>query len=174
MKKVVVHICRPRRGRYSLPIPIRQVKIKWVNDEEKEVKAPKILKCELNDLFHPKKRRYEYSKMFYLRWILTKRELKEAVDEFDIFSIDVPALIICPRCAYQIFDETEKKVKNREGIVVCKICLEELIFDKKRKCYVHQNKSVYKKTDRHKVLPVFLKFDELKEEKQLKLENDKV
>ena len=97
-----VVICGASRGRYSKPIPIEQVKINWVSETERSVNPPGKLKCESSDFLHPRRRWYPYKKMFVQKWVLTKKELREATRDFDMFSLEMPLKIICPYCAEKI------------------------------------------------------------------------
>jgi len=107
---VSVVICGASRGRYSKPIPIEQVKINWVSETERSVNPPLKLKCQSSDLlrcqsgsfWHPRKRWYPYNEMYVQKWVLTKKELREATRDFDMFSLEMPLKIICPYCAEKI------------------------------------------------------------------------
>ena len=41
--------------------------------------------------------------MFYQDWHLTKKELNEAIDNYDIFSLEMKGRIICGDCAKKIW-----------------------------------------------------------------------
>jgi hypothetical protein len=40
--------------------------------------------------------------MYVQKWVLTKKELREATRDFDMFSLEMPLKIICPYCAEKI------------------------------------------------------------------------
>lgn len=70
------HICGASRGRYSKPIPIEDIGIKWISESGGMVKPPKKLRCESGDFLHPRKRWYPYKEMYAQKWTLTKKELR--------------------------------------------------------------------------------------------------
>jgi len=107
-----IFICGPSKGKYSEPIPIEKAGITWVDDDYHTVNAPKKHRCEhpnhFNWSFGSKNGRkliYKTSEMFYQKFVLTKEELKIAIDEYDIFSLDMSGRIICKNCA-------EKEIKK--------------------------------------------------------------
>ncbi|MCM8808250.1 MAG: hypothetical protein NC926_09995 [Candidatus Omnitrophica bacterium] len=100
-EKIKMIICGARRGRYSKPIPLRSLKFKR--------KLPKKIRCHNADyILHPKQKWFPSNEMFLQKWILTKKELKEAIEEYDFFSLEMPNKIICKFCA----EEVRKKNKN--------------------------------------------------------------
>ena len=100
------HIYRATRGKYVKPVPITKATINWVDEEGNPDTPPKRLKCD-----HPKhwewgtgtrngqKLWYTYSEMFLQKYHLTKKELKEAVDEYDMASLENNNRFICANCA---------------------------------------------------------------------------
>jgi len=51
------------------------------------------------------KRRYKIENLRVFRWELTPQEIEEAVQDFDMFSLDMPDRILCLKCI-------EKEVKE--------------------------------------------------------------
>lgn len=93
-----VFICGPRRGRYGPPIPIPQARLRWVDDYGRRIKAPDRVRCEGS---HHSGRRVWFARRacFVQRWTLTDEELKEAMEEYDMMSLDMRSQILCPACA---------------------------------------------------------------------------
>ena len=85
-------ICGPRRGRWSKPKPVTETK------EYKEGKLPKKLRCDNDHILHPRRLWYPTEKCFYVTWELTKEEFDETLEEGDLFSLDMPVMILCPDC----------------------------------------------------------------------------
>ncbi len=97
----MIHIYRATRGKYLKPIPILQAGLNWENEEYKPVKMPKIIKCEHPD--HSERQfKYPSETMFYQKFHLTTKELKEAVKQWDIASLEMKGIIICEHCAKKI------------------------------------------------------------------------
>ena len=102
----LIHICRATRGKYVKPIPIFGSEINWVDDNYNTTTAPEKHSCE-----HPKhwewgngtrngqKLYYPLKEMFLQKYHLTKKELHEAVKQYDMASIEMKGRIICKNCA---------------------------------------------------------------------------
>jgi hypothetical protein len=116
LKIMCISICRASRGRYTAPIPIPEVKIIWTDEDGNEgLNPPKKYPCE-----HPKhwnwgkgtrngqKLYYPSEEMFYQKWHLTKKEMKEAIRQYDIFSLEMTGRIICRNCAEHELDISAK------------------------------------------------------------------
>lgn len=98
-------ICGASRGRYGNPVPVPDVNVKWLDDNEEPTTVPEKYACE-----HPKhwnwgkgtrngqKLYYPINEMFFQKWELTDKELDEAVEDFDMFSLEMPSRIICENC----------------------------------------------------------------------------
>ncbi len=92
-----VVVCGPRRGRWSIPVPApevfnpRYLRRKWT--------------CEHPGHQGPKEK-IRSARMFVQKWTLSKKEYREAVREYDLFSLTVPPRWLCPNCA-------RKERKNR-------------------------------------------------------------
>ena len=103
-----IHICKAK-GRYGKPIPIKDVKIRWISElTGKEVKPPKIYSCE-----HPKhyfwsgrRKRFPLEEMYVQKWELTEKEFEEAVEKADYIALEMIGhiRIICPNCAKKILE----------------------------------------------------------------------
>ncbi len=97
------YICGPSRGRYGPPIPVPKARVRWVNGEGCRVKAPDKVRCEGwnhygRQVWFPRR------KCFLQKWALTPEELKAAVEEYDMMSLDVNSRILCPKCAEAVGD----------------------------------------------------------------------
>ena len=77
-----IYICGVRRGRYKM-LNIRKAY---------KGKLPKIIACD------GCRKKHNIRQLKVRRWTLTKKELEEAVEEFDMFSLDMPDKILCKRC----------------------------------------------------------------------------
>lgn len=99
MSKVV--ICGVRKGRWSKPIPYKEAGIKWVSRSGKPAKEPKRFRCEHPD--HTGRRRwFPVQEMFYQEWEMTEQEIDQAIEEFDVFSLEMleeEGRLICKECA---------------------------------------------------------------------------
>ena len=99
-------ICGTSRGRYTKPIPMTEVKVNWVDEENNFIEPPQKHSCEHDNHWqwgkgtrNGQKLNFPINEMFYQKWDLTKKELREAIDAYDMFSLDMPAKIICKECA---------------------------------------------------------------------------
>jgi len=102
----MINIYRATRGKYLKPVPISEAGLNWVSEEQLPVSMPKKYGCQ-----HPKhwelgtgtrngqKLYYPTETMFVQKYHLTKKELDEAIKQYDMASIEMPTLIICPNCA---------------------------------------------------------------------------
>lgn len=102
----MIHIYRATRGRYKKPVSISKVKINWIDENDKPTTAPVKYPCG-----HPKhwewgngtrngqKLYYPIGEMFKQKWHMTKKEVIEAVDCFDMASLEMNGRIICENCA---------------------------------------------------------------------------
>lgn len=105
-------ICGASKGRYSKPIPITKIAIKWVNQQGKIIAKPKELGCDNADNpLHAEQKWFPYKKMYVQKWILIKKERAKAIKEFDMISLDMPVKIICPDCWRKIRDAKNKVYK---------------------------------------------------------------
>lgn len=108
-----VHILRASRGGYANAIPVGKAGIKWVDDDFNETTPPEKIRCE-----HPKhwewgtgtrngqKLWFPLGEMFAQKWKMTKQQLKEAVEQYDMASLEMKTRLICNNCAKK--NETEK------------------------------------------------------------------
>jgi len=99
-------ICGPRRGRWSKPKPIKGSK------EYKEGKLPKKLRCDNDHILHGRRLWYPTEDCFYVTWELTEEEFDKALEEGDLFSLDMPSMILCPDCAKYFEQEYLKRSKQ--------------------------------------------------------------
>lgn len=98
----VGYICGATRGHYGKPIPFNKSGIKFISEDTyKELKTPKIYSCE-SSKHEGRKKRYPIKEMYVRKWEMTKQELKEATDAWDMFSLEMGPIIICPECAKKI------------------------------------------------------------------------
>jgi len=102
-----VSICGVSRGRYTAPIPISEAKINWTDEDDNEsLEPPKKYPCEHEKHWHwgrgtrnGQKLYYPTEEMFYQKWHLTDKEIEEAVEQYDMFSLEMTGRIICRECA---------------------------------------------------------------------------
>jgi hypothetical protein len=99
-------ICGVSRGRYLMPVPVMEAKINWAEEQEGDVEIPEKYPCEHDNHWlwgkgtrNGQKLYYPTMEMFYQKWHLTDDELKEAIDQYDIFSLEMTGRIICRECA---------------------------------------------------------------------------
>lgn len=109
------HIYRATRGKYKNPIPVIGSGIGWINEEDfKPIARPKKTACE-----HPnhwdwgkgtrngQKLYYPTNKMFIQKWHMTKKELTEAIKQFDMASLEMKPRVICADCAEKIIQDSK-------------------------------------------------------------------
>ena len=99
-------ICGVSRGRYADPILIKTKKLNWTDEEDNPIPVPEKYPCEHNrhwDLGkgtrNGQKLYYPTEEMFWQKWHLTDEEMKEAIEQYDIFSLEMTGRIICGKCA---------------------------------------------------------------------------
>lgn len=109
MTKNSGYICGTSMGRYSNPISITEVNIRWKNENGKRVKSPKKLRCENECIGHPKQCWFPYNEMYIQKWLLTNEETTQAIKNSDIYSLSMPSKILCPHCAKKMKRETKKE-----------------------------------------------------------------
>jgi hypothetical protein len=100
-----IHICGVSRGHWAKPVPIN---LEWVDDDGNTIKAPQKYPCEHTDHWkwgkgtrNGQKLYYPTETMLWQKWVLTEKEWEEAVDCYDMFSIEMTGRIICKNCADQ-------------------------------------------------------------------------
>jgi len=100
-----IYICGASRGRYGYPWRIdgsRGIR-RWRDAEtDKMLRRPKMVSCESSRHWDPddgRRRRYSREKCYVQRWTLTRKELRETVDAYDVFSLTMPVRLLCPDCA---------------------------------------------------------------------------
>ena len=93
-------ICGSSRGRYGKPISFKNLGIKSFNE------IPDKLACEHDDHWKLGKGTrngqtlyYPVIEMFIQKWEFSEIELKDAVDNYDMFSLEMKTRIICKKCA---------------------------------------------------------------------------
>ena len=111
----MIHILRATRGGYQKPIPLSEAGLKWVDDNHNKTKRPLKQPCD-----HPKhwewgkgtrngqKLWYPLSKMFYQKWHLTDKQLKQAIKQYDMASLEMRGRIICKDCADKELSEKKQ------------------------------------------------------------------
>ena len=102
----MISICGRSRGRYGSPVRLSDTTLRFVDDEGVTVSPPSKAACG-----HPKhwqwgpgtrngqRLYYPLNSLRVQKWEMTERELSEAVDEFDMFSLEMPTRLICLNCA---------------------------------------------------------------------------
>lgn len=108
-----IHIYRASKGKYLKPVQLSKAGLNWVDGEDNSTACPKKIRCD-----HPKhwewgtgtrngqKLIYLSSEMFYQKYHLTMKELKESVKQYDMASLEMKGRIICQNCA-------EKETQNK-------------------------------------------------------------
>jgi hypothetical protein len=98
-------ICGVSRGRYTIPEPIVRSK-EWEDEGVDPVQRPVKFPCG-----HPEhwewgkgtrngqKLYYPTEEMFFQKWHLTDEEMNEAIEQYDVFSLEMRGRIICKNCA---------------------------------------------------------------------------
>ena len=99
-------ICRVSRGRYIQPLAVEQVKMKWTDEEDEPIPLPKKYPCEHEDHWkygkgtrNRQKLYYPTEEMFWQKWHLTDEEMQNAIEQYDMFSLEMTGRIICKECA---------------------------------------------------------------------------
>lgn len=92
-------ICGARRGRWSKPIPYNDFPLTFYNEDTgRKMKPPKKVECD-DGRHEGRKKWFPLQEMYVQKYKLTKKELRQAIDEMDVFSLEVAPLIICVECA---------------------------------------------------------------------------
>lgn len=65
-----------------------------------------------NQILHGRRLWYPTEDCFYVTWELTEEEFDEALEEGDLFSLDMPSMILCPDCAKYFEQEYLKRSKQ--------------------------------------------------------------
>jgi len=99
-------ICGVSRGRYIQPVAVNKEKINWTDEEDNPIAIPEKYPCQHDDHWkygkgtrNGQKLYSPTEEMFWQKWKLTDKELKEAMKQFDIFSLEMSGRIICKECA---------------------------------------------------------------------------
>ena len=101
-------ICGVSKGRYLKPVLFIKSDIKFIDDEynEIEINPNEKYACQHskhwewgNGTRNGQKLYYPLNQMYYQKWHLTKKELNEAIEQYDMFSIEMRGRIICRNCA---------------------------------------------------------------------------
>jgi len=92
-------ICSPSRGRYAKPVELMTSGVTWFSEVHgRIVRGPSKVRCE--NPKHQGHRLWFDSTECYVRfWELTKKEIRQAIEEYDMLSSDVPPQILCPNCS---------------------------------------------------------------------------
>lgn len=89
-------ICGASRGRYGHPWRIlgpRGVQ-RWVDEDEQPIKPPKTFICEA-DNHASRRKRFNLADGYVQQWKMSKREVRQAVKNWDMFSLTMPSLLLC-------------------------------------------------------------------------------
>ena len=104
------NICGASRGQYGKPKPLKDFPLKWVSEETgRPIKTPKKVECEYpkHEIYGDGRQKWYLIESCYVQhWKLTKKELREATRDWDMFSLEMRPRILCPKC-YEI--ETKRK-----------------------------------------------------------------
>lgn len=102
----MIHIYRATRGRYLKPVPVSPTQ-EFMDDDYNVVKQPKKCHCEYSG-HTSRKLWYPTSEMFFQQWRLTKKELNQAIKDYDMASLEMRSRIICHDCADEILKQNVK------------------------------------------------------------------
>ncbi len=100
----MITICGPSRGRYGYPWRIdgsRGIK-NWRSESGRKLPRPFLVRCgdpEHERIVKGTRRNFARAYCYVQRWIMTRRELREAGKALDIFSLEMPSRFLCPDCA---------------------------------------------------------------------------
>lgn len=101
----MIHIYKANRGRYINPISIIGSGIKFENENGKRTSRPLKLPCEHPDHFknnNTRKLYFNSRDMFLQKYHLTKKELNEAVKQYDMASLEMRGRFICIHCQKEL------------------------------------------------------------------------
>ncbi len=100
------HIYRATRGKYDKPIPIAESGLKFVNEDGDILSPPIKHSCGHSKHWewgkgtrNGQKLYFPITEMFVQFWKLTKKEMKVALNQYDMASLEMPTIIICKDCA---------------------------------------------------------------------------
>lgn len=101
-----MHIAKATKGRYAKPIPISDIpQLQWINESEEPCEAPEKYPCDHPDHWlwgkgrrNGQKLYYPTQEMYYQKWDLSEEDFNEALETYDILSLDMPPRIICKNC----------------------------------------------------------------------------
>ena len=95
-------ICGVSRGGYIKPVPMTEMNFQWEDEDGNPIDTPLKYACEHDNHWNwgkgtrnGQKLYYPLEEMFYQKWKLTDKEMKEAIEEYDIFSLEMRGRIIC-------------------------------------------------------------------------------
>lgn len=101
-----VHILYATRGRWGKPVPVLESTIRWIGEDEQPTKPPKKARCQHpnhwqwgNGTRNGQKLIYPLEELFFQKWEMTKKELRDAIKQFDMASLDISSRVICKNCA---------------------------------------------------------------------------
>lgn len=84
-------ICGASLGRWGKPMPLPT--------------APAgKMRCEIST-HHLRKWLFPATEMYYQRWELTEDEMSQAINNYDMFSLDMPPRFLCEDCKRRITNE---------------------------------------------------------------------
>lgn len=99
-------ICGVSRGRYIQPVPVSDAKVNFIDEEDNPIVRPKKYPCGHDKHWewgkgtrNGQKLYFRTEEMFWQAWHLTENEMKEAIDQYDMFSLEMRGRIICKECA---------------------------------------------------------------------------
>ena len=100
---MTLNICGPSRGEYGLPWRIdgpRGIK-GWITARGDLAKPPRTLRCTYPGHFltvRENRCNYPRGECSVQHWKLTRQEVHDAIEAFDMFSLDMPPRFLCPSC----------------------------------------------------------------------------
>lgn len=107
-----MHILQATRGGYGKAVSVKEVGIRWVDEQNNATEPPAKHRCE-----HPQhwqwgtgtrngqKLCFPLDEMLVQKWVMTKKELREAVQQYDMASLEMNMRLICKNCAQKLKHE---------------------------------------------------------------------
>lgn len=112
----LIHIYSATRGKYKKPVPFDASGIRFVDCLGKAIGPPEKHACEHSKHWqwgkgtrNGQRLYYPLIEMFVQKWHMTKKELKEAIEAYDMASLEMQHIIICANCAKRLTAQDKKE-----------------------------------------------------------------
>jgi len=114
----MIYIYRATRGGYKKLIPFLESGMKLMDENGENLPSQGKHACD-----HPKhwqwgkgtrngqKLYFPLSEMFCQKWHLTKKQMKEAISQYDMASLEMPTRIICADCATKELNQKQDAIQ---------------------------------------------------------------